>query len=198
MGRSHNMSSEADDSKKKVANDIDVENNEILEKKVDIFRDTPLRYLGYANEVGESFRAQVHVNVVRFSYVLASGYVCADAYSKGKDAAEVKWSSDSVRQTKIFSAVFDTLIWQGLASVAIPGYTINRICFLSNRILSKTSAMPLMTRKWTVTLIGLGSIPFIIKPIDHFVDWLLESTLRKWFSIGPVLESDIVHHRRNG
>ena len=25
------------------------------------FRDTPLRYLGYANEVGEAFRALMHV-----------------------------------------------------------------------------------------------------------------------------------------
>ena len=102
-----------------------------------------------------------------------------------------------MRKTKVFNAVIDTLIWQGLASVAIPGFTINRICFLSNRILSKTSRMPAVTRKWTVTAIGLGSIPFIIKPIDHFVDWLLESTLRKWYGIGPVLESDIVHHNRN-
>ena len=31
----------------------------------DVFRDTPVRYLGYANEVGEAFRAQVHVNWVR-------------------------------------------------------------------------------------------------------------------------------------
>lgn len=44
---------------------------------------------GYANEVGEAFRSQVHVNVVRFSYLIASSYVCADAYSKGKVAAKV-------------------------------------------------------------------------------------------------------------
>jgi len=29
--------------------------------EVDIYRDTPLRYLGYANEVGEAFRALMHV-----------------------------------------------------------------------------------------------------------------------------------------
>ena len=27
------------------------------DKKVDIYRDTPLRYMGYCNEVGESFKA---------------------------------------------------------------------------------------------------------------------------------------------
>ena len=46
-------------------------------------------FSGYANEVGEAFRALVHVNVVRFSYVVASTYVCADAVDKGKKAASV-------------------------------------------------------------------------------------------------------------
>ena len=31
------------------------------DKEVDIYRDTPVRLLGYANEVGEAFRALVHV-----------------------------------------------------------------------------------------------------------------------------------------
>ncbi len=48
------------------------------------------RVSGYANEVGESFRALVHVNVVRFSYVVASGYVVADSIHKGNQAAEVR------------------------------------------------------------------------------------------------------------
>ena len=30
-------------------------------QEVDIYRDTPVRLLGYANEVGEAFRALVHV-----------------------------------------------------------------------------------------------------------------------------------------
>jgi len=51
--------------------------------KVDIFRDTPLRYLGYANELGESF----HFIMPKFlvpSYILAFGYVFADTFSKGR------------------------------------------------------------------------------------------------------------------
>ena len=38
------------------------------ENEVDIYRDTPVRLLGYSNEVGEAFRALVHVNWVRLSY----------------------------------------------------------------------------------------------------------------------------------
>ena len=46
--------------------------------------------LGYANEVGEAFRALVPVTAVRISYVIACGYVSADAASKGKQAAKVR------------------------------------------------------------------------------------------------------------
>jgi len=76
----------------------------------------------------------------------------------------------------------DTVIWQGLASVAIPGFTINRICYLSNLVLRYTTALPPATRKWTVTAIGLSAIPFIIHPIDRAVDFLLDRTLRQWMS----------------
>ena len=44
---------------------------------------------GYANEVGEAFRAVVHVNLVRFSYLVATAYVCSDALSKGRIAYKV-------------------------------------------------------------------------------------------------------------
>ena len=53
-------------------------------QEVDIYRDTPVRLLGYANEVGEAFRALVHVNWVRLSYGVASSYVLADTYDKAK------------------------------------------------------------------------------------------------------------------
>ena len=43
--------------------------------EVDIYRDTPVRLLGYANEVGEAFRALVHVKWVQLSYGVASCYV---------------------------------------------------------------------------------------------------------------------------
>jgi len=82
----------------------------------------------------------------------------------------------------------DTVIWQGLASVAIPGFTINRICYLSNLLLRYTvmRSVPVATRKWTVTAVGLSAIPFIIHPIDRAVDLLLNKTVRQWTSLSPL------------
>ena len=109
----------------------------------------------------------------------------------------MNWPDPSVKSTKVASAVLDTLVWQGLASVAIPGFTINRICWASGKLLAAAATgLPVVARKWTVTGIGLGSIPLIIKPIDNSVDWLLDNTLRKMYHIGPVLDNEIVHHHR--
>ena len=93
-------------------------------------------------------------------------------------------------------AVADTLVWQGLASVAIPGFTINRICALSHFFLARTSGLSLPLRKVVVTTIGLSCIPLIIKPIDRSVDYLLEHTLRPWYKADVVLET-VVHHTRD-
>ncbi len=44
---------------------------------------------GYANEVGEAFRALVPVSAVWASYAVATVYVSADALDKGRKAAAV-------------------------------------------------------------------------------------------------------------
>ena len=47
----------------------------------DIWRDTSLRYMGYANEVGESFGV-LFPSYIEPSYGVAYGYVCGDALDK--------------------------------------------------------------------------------------------------------------------
>ncbi|XP_045172404.2 mitochondrial fission process protein 1-like [Mercenaria mercenaria] len=165
-------------------------------KNADILRDPPLRYLGYANEVGEAFRSQVHVNVVRLSYGIASSYVVTDAIHKGFKASEVPWQTEEKRKNKVKWAVFDTLVWQGLASVIIPGFTINRTCFLCNIFLKKQTSIPPQTRKWITTFIGLACIPFIIKPIDLSVDVFMEQTFRKYYHYEGNIMKTIIRHTR--
>lgn len=150
-------------------------------KAVDIYRDTWVRFLGYANEVGEAFRALVPVSVVWGSYAVATAYVTADAVDKGKKAA-VAHGDNPGKTTRVAVAVVDTFVWQALASVIIPGFTINRVCAASLYMLGKGTKLPLPVRKWTTTAIGLSTIPFIITPIDRSVDYLLDSSLRKIYN----------------
>ncbi|KAK1328373.1 hypothetical protein QTO34_011946 [Cnephaeus nilssonii] len=135
---------------------------------------------GYANEVGEAFRSMVPAAVVWLSYGVSSSYVLADAIDKGKKAGEVP-SPEAGRSTRVTVAVVDTFVWQALASVAIPGFTINRVCAASLYVLGTATRWPLAARKWTTTALGLLVIPVIIHPIDRSVDFLLDSSLRKLY-----------------
>ena len=82
---------------------------------------------------------------------------------------------------KVGVAAFDTLVWQALASVIIPGFTINRICAASLYSLARVAPqVSLNARKWTTTAIGLGVIPFIVHPIDSLVHYGMDNTSRKW------------------
>uniref|UniRef100_K7ESS7 Mitochondrial fission process protein 1 n=1 Tax=Pongo abelii TaxID=9601 RepID=K7ESS7_PONAB len=140
--------------------------------------------IGYANEVGEAFRSLVPAAVVWLSYGVASSYVLADAIDKGKKAGEVP-SPEAGRRARVTVAVVDTFVWQALASVAIPGFTINRVCAASLYVLGTATRWPLAVRKWTTTVLGLLTIPIIIHPIDRSVDFLLDSSLRKLYpSVG--------------
>jgi fission process protein 1 len=144
--------------------------------QVDIYRDTPVRFLGYANEVGEAFRALVHVRWVKLSYVVASGYVLADTQDKA-----VKKSKSGGDNSAVAISAMDTLVWQAFASVIVPGFFINRLCAAS--LFGLARALPTVaesSRKWAVTALGLGSIPFIIHPIDDAVHTVMDNTTRKW------------------
>mmetsp|Transcript_60319 Transcript_60319/g.165690 ORF Transcript_60319/g.165690 Transcript_60319/m.165690 type:complete len:201 (+) Transcript_60319:207-809(+) len=143
----------------------------------DMWRESLLRYMGYANEVGEAFRYQAPGMVIP-SYLVAFGYVCGDARDKGLRASNAGRSG-------VYAAA-DCFVWQSLASVAIPGLLINQVVAWSRKGLAHVEAMkpppvalPKPVVKWTPTALGLCAIPLIIRPIDHGVDFLLDSTTRR-------------------
>ena len=154
-----------------------------LNPPVDIFRETWVRYLGYANEVGESFRP-VYPKFVRPSYGIAFAYVSADTVNNVIKAKMNGESTNSIIRTGV-----DVLLWQTLASVLIPGKVINLVTagalkvFQSENITIKS--LPKSVRTWSPTMIGLATIPFIIHPIDDAVDLLFDNTLRKWWTTDP-------------
>jgi fission process protein 1 len=88
------------------------------DNKYNIFRDSLLRYCGYANEVGESFRYQ-YPRLVGPSYVLAFGYCLADSVSAGYQVMASEKGSDAdvnnkdvrSKEKRAAIAMFDTLLW---------------------------------------------------------------------------------------
>ena len=141
-------------------------------REVDYFRDSTLRYLGYTNEVGEAFRPLVHPRYVTASYGVAFTYVLADAFFQSSKTSNANQHSGLV--------FVDSLLWQGLASVAIPGVTINLITKASSKLIVAATHNKAV-RKFAPTVIGLSAIPIIIKPIDEFTDVLMDSTFRAMF-----------------
>ena len=141
-------------------------------REVDYFRDSALRYLGYTNEVGEAFRPLVHPRYVTATYGVAFNYVLADAFFQSAKKSNADQHSGLV--------FVDSLLWQSLASVAIPGVTINLITKASSKMMVAATQNKTV-RKFAPTVIGLSAIPLIIKPIDEFTDVLMDSTFRAMF-----------------
>lgn len=180
----------------------------------DLFRETNLRYLGYANELGEAFRHFLTPSLYRATYVIAAGYVLADSVDKGWRAYQT-WANERAARNDPLSpefrqegggeggsrlpivvAVADTLIWQSLASVLLPGLAINRAVWASDLGLGslprRLSALPPL-RRWGPTVVGLSLIPLIVHPIDEGVTWLMERTLRRYYA--QQLDAAKAHHQ---
>jgi mitochondrial fission process protein 1 len=159
---------------------IECSSNNTKHNNNNIFRDTWIRYAGYANEVGESFRYQypryvVPSYMVAFTYCLADSlYAGYQSYSNANHAQKIERDApttnisttiskyenkDNVhRYHHVLYVTFDALLWQSLASVIIPGYTIHTIV------------------KWTkyIIMISSSSLPILLQ--RH------ESTVRSSFS----------------
>eukprot|EP00056_Hartaetosiga_gracilis_P008152 m.116674 g.116674 ORF g.116674 m.116674 type:complete len:198 (-) comp12861_c0_seq4:1134-1727(-) len=147
----------------------------------DVFRDTPVRYFGYANELGEAFKALVPRAAYFASYGVAAVYVLGDASHKGTKEFEkssgVHGSNPTLEAGK---AVVDTTIWQGLASVAIPGFIINKVVSTVSTVSRRNLSNPI-ARRFLPTTMGLACIPFIVGPVDTAVDHFMDNLFRPNF-----------------
>ena len=132
-----------------------------------------VRYLGYANEVGEAFRPLVPVEVVYFSYFAAISYILADTVDKGKKGAE-----DGGAKAGVLGAL-DTFSWQMLASVLFPSFIINRIvCYLAT--VGELKMVPdFLAFDFLPTAAGLIAIPLVIVPLDVLAHFTMNSSYRR-------------------
>jgi len=71
----------------------------------------------------------------------------------------------------------DALIWQVIASVALPGFTINRFVTLAE-VGCEGQAAANIIAEYLPTVLGLSLIPVVCKPLDELADVGLDATLR--------------------
>eukprot|EP00899_Mesostigma_viride_P005022 jgi/Mesvir1/14520/Mv05217-RA.1 len=171
--------------------------------RYDPLRDGPLRYLGYTNETGEAFAAFLPPWGVPASYGVAIAYVLCDTMDKGWRAWDEMGPNEdkeyTVEQSQLrwmiaLNKAGDCLMWQMLASVILPGFTIHQIVHFSHALLVEAAALLaaapedtwqqaassllLMFEKPIPTAIGLLMIPQIIHPLDSLVHLLMDLTMR--------------------
>jgi len=72
----------------------------------------------------------------------------------------------------------DALIWQTIASVALPGFTINRFVTLSEIGCEAQAQAGSVVAEYFPTVLGLSLIPIVCKPLDELADFGLDKTLR--------------------
>ena len=137
--------------------------------EVNPYRQIPLRLFGYANELGEALNPFLKTPPLSYiypgSYAIASSYVLVD----GNKHATISSGASGGGYGAYF---VDGLIWQALASVVVPGFVVNRVVWGVGRAGGT---------KQVQTMAGLASIPFIIKPIDAGVEFMMDKTVRKLF-----------------
>ena len=139
-------------------------------KSVDPYRETSLRYMGYANELGEAFTSYLPEWGLPASYCVAASYVMFDTIDKGQKAFDAAEEEEKITDTLRIS--METLTWQMLASVFWPG-SIIRV------IVNMAAHMSGDDHQYLPTLVGLAAIPLIVKPIDTTVDKLMETSISK-------------------
>jgi fission process protein 1 len=144
-------------------------------KAVDPYRETSLRYMGYANELGEAFTTYLPEWGLPASYCVAASYVMFDTVDKGQKAYDAADEGEKFQDTLRISA--ETLTWQMLASVFWPGSIIRVIVNASATMISNRHLDDQL--HFLPTLIGLMAIPVIVKPIDTTVDKLMENSVSK-------------------
>lgn len=139
-----------------------------LIRYVDPYRETSLRYMGYANDLGEAFTPYLPDWGLPASYSIAATYVVFDTIDKGQKAYETAEEIDRIKDT--LRASVETLTWQLLASVFCPGSIIHVIVSATATLLAHYHLDDNNLFHLLPTLIGVLAIPIIIKPIDETVD----------------------------
>jgi fission process protein 1 len=141
------------------------------------------RPFAYTSEVGEAVRPVVPKHIVTAGYALSIAYILGDIGVKLHD-------NKNEPNNKIFYKCLDLSLWHTSASLVVPAVTIHTIVAgvkkiqntLLNKNLINAKYLPVRFRKVFPTVIGLSSIFFIIHPIDHGTDIVMDKFIRPCYS----------------
>lgn len=156
-------------------------------KQKDLWRETPLRYLGYVNEFGEAFKPillgylgqSLGQKTVLASHGIAMLYALADTVHKTmKGYHNHPKQSEQQRRKEAFLSGLGAFLFQLIASVVVPAQLVKGATKLAQNMISAGSLNKFIRnprlKALLPTAVGLSIIPFIIKPIDHTTVFLID------------------------
>lgn len=139
-----------------------------------------VRYAAYTSDVGEAFRPIVHPKVVTAAYGLSWLYVTGDVAYHGYDC----YYSHRFGGSDLFSEVSKRAVFQSVASMALPAFTIHSAVKYSKKYLFKPYAPNYL--KWGPTTCGLLVVPFLPVMWDHPVEYVCDEL---WARVLPLSDS---------
>eukprot|EP01083_Nonionella_stella_P216714 778687_1 len=149
----------------------------VIQRKSNVLMNTFRVYarpMAYASEFGESVRPFVKRQVVNSLYGVSFLYVFADV------SLACYSIRDKGREMRLYTAL-DQTIWHSMASIAMPALTIHQIVHYSKKYVApRTTRLFPKYGRFSPIFFGLGAIPFIIHPLDHLADFIMNQTLRKY------------------
>lgn len=138
-----------------------------------------LRYAAYTSDLGEAFRPVVHKNVVRGAYAVSWAYVIGDVSYESYD----KYTRLEFRGWDMFHVTSKRLVFQSLASMAFPAFTIHSVVHYSKDWIFK-KRFPQYLR-WGPTICGLGVVPFLPFMFDEPVEIFCHYAWEKMLPLSP-------------
>ncbi|KXS21782.1 hypothetical protein M427DRAFT_51162 [Gonapodya prolifera JEL478] len=127
------------------------------------------RYLAYTSDVGEAFRPVVHPSIVKAAYGVSWAYVIVDVSSTGY----LERRKPGATNRDVGEVVVKRAVFQSLASMALPAFTIHQTVHLASSLLKRTTRN-VMLRRWGPTIAGLAVVPALPFIFDHPVEWAVE------------------------
>ncbi|PWN52653.1 hypothetical protein IE53DRAFT_304455, partial [Violaceomyces palustris] len=136
------------------------------------------RYVAYTSDIGEAFRPLTRPEVVKAAYGISWAYLIGDVAYAGYKASKNQGplppfgestNSDSIHVGLVMAR---RAIFQAIASMALPAFTIHSVVRYSAPLFAKSSSARIRAAGPTAAgLMFVPALPFLFDhPVEHVVD----------------------------
>ncbi|TYJ52686.1 hypothetical protein B9479_006692 [Cryptococcus floricola] len=147
-----------------------------------------------ASDVGEAFRPVVPPWVVTAAYGVSWAYLIGDVsfttYKSSQLGPSPLEAANISEPTRLSMVAVKRTVFQGLASMALPAFTIHTAVRYAGRAFAKSGNVT--ARRWGPTVVGIGIVPALPYLFDHPVEQATDAVFEKleesFFRGGPVPE----------